>query len=329
MLDEKIEFVQQFDIRRLDVTTKLSLDEVYKRLGVDQLDPKISFFKNIIDWMAPIKVTEEVLDWCGYNGRNKNNNFKSLLEKNRDIKYKTIDDSLIVVKAIDFEALLMLMRTVRGIEVRKWLVITQQINRKYLEYEKYYEQEKAKKILKELENTNDCLDKGIAPIVQVGPRTVCKKNLIGLFKFDNVKDAKEAIKSTMRMSSFFEDDSNYQDKMNYVNSVQCGWYIIRRQRESFDTGVKACQDKWPSMREIERFENNIVSSVNMGNVIKEYLREKYENSHADIRGNTLIILKGSEYVPSDNDILSIVEKIISDNPAKKLCMKNREFIKTL
>nr|WIE95413.1 hypothetical protein [Microctonus hyperodae filamentous virus] len=143
------------DVRDADVSTwsgtnslvKLTLNEVCLKLGLDIInDRRNAFFWNI-QLHQRVVINEDLLDWLGYRGNYhiKKNAITKLLKKNPHIQYNEISDDhnvqrkYYVLDAIDFESLLMLMRTERIMELRHLFSLTKFIVTKYCEYERYHE----------------------------------------------------------------------------------------------------------------------------------------------------------------------------------------------
>lgn len=138
-----------------DCITKLTVDQVFQRFGVDiENDRRNAFF-----WRAEIDktvmVTEELLDWIGYSGRTyseKKHGMQYLLKKNNNIQFDEISDDrgsrkkYYVMTAIDFEAILMQMQTKKASELRHLFSLMKMIVLKYREYEQWFERYSAEGI---------------------------------------------------------------------------------------------------------------------------------------------------------------------------------------
>lgn len=132
----------------LPVTSvKLSYSEVCEKFGIDiDGDKRNAFFWNMT-MDKKLKVTEDLLSWCGYSGEYKTmkTNFLSLVKKNPQITYDEIKDSVVtkkryvVLDPLDFESLLMQMRSPKAAEVRELYSYLKHISVQYMKYEKKFE----------------------------------------------------------------------------------------------------------------------------------------------------------------------------------------------
>lgn len=149
-------------VRETDVYTwivkspqvKLSLADICIYFGIDiEHDVRNRIFWNI-QLSKKVVVDEMLLDYIGYTGltyKCKKNAFRKLLLKNTHICYEEITEDfgkkLYVVNAMDFETLLMQMRTLKIAEVRELFTLMKCITAKYCEYEKLFEEHKNKLLL--------------------------------------------------------------------------------------------------------------------------------------------------------------------------------------
>lgn len=125
---------------------KLTLNQVCLKFGIDiENDPVNKIFWNI-GLTRKIVINEDMLDYMGYSGpfNIKNNSFRRLLYKNIQIDYYEVADTrdirkkYVVLDGIDFEALLMQMRTPKADELRTLFSLMKMSMTKYCEYEKQY-----------------------------------------------------------------------------------------------------------------------------------------------------------------------------------------------
>jgi len=127
---------------------KLSLNEVCAKFDLDiENDNRNRIFWNI-NINQRVLVNEDVLGYLGYSGKTyhqKKIAFFKLLRKNDYIKYSEIAcDSdprkkYYVLSSLDFESLIMQMRTDKVVELRNMFSKMKYIITKYNEYEKFYE----------------------------------------------------------------------------------------------------------------------------------------------------------------------------------------------
>ncbi|CAH2109114.1 unnamed protein product [Euphydryas editha] len=138
----------QQDVRKWVSPLKLSYSEVCRKFGIDiENDRRNAFFWNMmLDNM--LVVNDDLLSWCGYSGEYKTmkNHFLSLFKKNPQFLYDEIEDTecrrkrYIVMDTMDFESLLMQMRSRKAQEIRELYSLLKYISMQYVKYEKYYEE---------------------------------------------------------------------------------------------------------------------------------------------------------------------------------------------
>jgi len=132
--------------------SKISVTEVCGKFDIDiDNDRKNRFFWNIqLD--KKVVVNEQLLDWLGYSGSRyslKKVVMTKLLAKNPHIRYEEITDDTdprkkyYVLDAVDFEGIMMQMRTEKVRELRELFSLMKMIIVKYCEYEKFYEKHSA------------------------------------------------------------------------------------------------------------------------------------------------------------------------------------------
>ena len=110
-------------------------------------DKRNAFFWNLAK-NEKVLINGDLLSWCGYSGEYKNmkSNFLSLLKKNPQFAYSEIEDlnyrkkRYIVMNSMDFESLLMQMRSAKAFEVRKLYSILKYIVTEYSKYETRFDQ---------------------------------------------------------------------------------------------------------------------------------------------------------------------------------------------
>lgn len=107
-----------------------------------------------------VLINDEILDFLGYVGqtyKNKKNSITKLLKKNSEVRYEEVPDErdprkkYYVLNSIDFEALIMQMRTEKVVELRHMYSRMKFVISRYTEYEKYYAQQQRE--LLQMQNT--------------------------------------------------------------------------------------------------------------------------------------------------------------------------------
>lgn len=128
------------------INIKYTLSEICTRLGFEILNDlrnKLFWDNQLLQFLV---VTEDVLDYLGYFGdfRTKNYSFRKLLHKHSNIKYGEVTDKqdsrkkYVVLSGIDFEAVLMQMRSSKAMELRQLYSIMKIIFTNYCRYELLY-----------------------------------------------------------------------------------------------------------------------------------------------------------------------------------------------
>lgn len=125
---------------------KLSLAQVCQKFGIDIENDQVNKIFWNINITHRVLVNEDMLNYFGYSGTfyTKNQSFRKLLHKNKNIEYAEITDTIdirkkyVILNGIDFESLLMQMRTPKAAELRTLFSIMKLLLVKYSEYEKVY-----------------------------------------------------------------------------------------------------------------------------------------------------------------------------------------------
>lgn len=143
----RLALVQHVDVEQWVSPTKLTLKEVCAKFDLDiENDHRNRVFWNI-NITQKVLVNDDVLDFIGYAGSYKYKKYSmtKLLKKNPHIEYSEIKDEensqkkYYVLSALDFESIMMQMRTPKIIELRYLFSLMKFILTKYNEYEKCYE----------------------------------------------------------------------------------------------------------------------------------------------------------------------------------------------
>lgn len=128
-------------------SNKLSIEDICERFGLDiKNDKRNKFFWNT-NLTNSVLINEDLLNWAGYAGgyKHQNLNITKLLKRNKQIEFGQIKDEhnprkrYYVVNTLDFDSLLMQMRTKKAIEIRELFSIIKHVFLKYTEYERNYE----------------------------------------------------------------------------------------------------------------------------------------------------------------------------------------------
>lgn len=351
------------DVRTWISPIKLTYTEVCKKYGIDITnDRRNAFFWNLLS-NSKIVINEDVLTWCGYSGeyRNMKTSFAHLLRKNSHILYNEIRDekndrkSYYVLESLDFETLLMQMRSRKAQEIRELFTYLKHISTQYIKYEKYYKEYQNQLIRGE----NSQLVKYNIELVQSVNEL---KDLVLQVKDNAAKDAeaakeraeikeKLAEKNKNEMSNKLDimtnkiDDirtnvsvkvvdrlrqevsplvapepvnSNKERCLALINTVPgYEWYIVRRQRETFNRAIGKILKKYDKERPtvVKRW-YKISHSVDVGNSLKNRLR----NLRWLARGNILRAIDQNDGGPtySNETLVREIEDILENNIATKL-----------
>lgn len=127
-------------------SVKLTLEQVCEKFGIDiENDPINRIFWNV-NLTRQILINDDMLNYMGYTGTfcHRNQYFRKLLKKNASIEYTNVTDEkdhrkkYVLLSGIDFESLLMQMRTAKSAELRTIFSVMKMTMTKYCEYEKIY-----------------------------------------------------------------------------------------------------------------------------------------------------------------------------------------------
>lgn len=368
------------DVRSWISPLKLSYTEVCMKYKVDIVgDRKNAFFWNIM-LDKKIVMGDDLLSWCGYSGDYKHmkTHFLALLKKNSHIQYTEIEDvnyrkkRYIVMDPLDFESLLMQMRSRKAQEIRELYSFLKHISIQYTKYEKYYEEHRNELIshqnnqltqsvyeLKDLVlRVKDTADKEIerAEIERKRAEEERKQAEEERKRAEDryVEEQKERAKAekrhcevsdklngiTKRIRSEVVDrlrndiapmvspapiNPNKERCLGLINiTPTCEWYIVRRQRESFNKAVAAILRKYPQALLIKEW-HGVPHAVDIGNSLKLRLR----NIKWMARGNTLRVDDKDNEMSitySNEDLIRSIEDILRDNAAMELSRHAQEII---
>lgn len=325
---------KQIDVRTWISPIKLSYTEVCKKFGIDILnDRRNSFFWNLLS-NDKIIINDEVLDWCGYSGeyRTKKTNFSHLLKKNNHILYNEIRDEknqrkyYFVLEPLDFESLLMQMRSPKAREIRELYSYLKYISTQYTRYEKYYE-EHSKEILmgqnKQLMKTIDKYEQRAEASEKLQEKMSNKldrlENKIDDFKTNINTSVVDPLRDNVSPLVAPEPINAKKERCLALINTKPGyeWYIVRRQRESFNSAIGKILKKYDKERPtvVKRW-YKISHSVDVGNSLKNRLR----NLRWLARGNILRAIDQNAGGPtySNETLVREIEDILENNIATKL-----------
>lgn len=375
---------KEVDVRQWISPMKLSYTEICTKFGIDiENDRKNAFFWNLL-LTAKIVVNDDLLSWCGYTGEYKNMkmHFMALLKKNTHMAYSEIEDAqyrkkrYIVMESLDFESLLMQMRSRKAQEIRKLYSILKHISTQYTKYEKYFEEHRNELILlqnNQLTNSvnelkdlvlqvKDTADKEVERAEEERRRAEEERQLAEKRYEEEQEERRRAEKRckeeqeerkraekrhfevtdklnviTKRIRSEVVDrlrneiaprvspapiNANKQRCLGLINIVpRQEWYIIRRQRESFNKAITVVLRKHLQAKLIREWQG-VPHAVDIGNSLKLRLR----NIKWMARGNILRMDKSAAETYSDNDMIAAIENILRDNAALKLSNHTEEII---
>lgn len=322
------------DVRSWISPIKLSYSEVCLKYGVDiENDRKNAFFWNM-SMGDRVIVNDDLLSWCGYSGQYKNqkNNFTQLVKKNPQITYTEIKDeqnprkSFIVLDTLAFESLLMQMRSPKAREIRELYYYFRHISTQYIKYEKYYE-----KHLNEIIMGQNKLLVDYAQRADARDEEAKKIENEILNKLDDIKtDLSVKVVDRLRdeVSPLVAPESINSKKercLALINTVPgYEWYIVRRQRETFNSSVAKILKKYEKEKPtvVKRW-YKISHSVDVGNALKNRLR----NLHWLARGNILSAIdQEGEPTHSNETLIYEIEDILKNNIATTLSGVTKKLI---
>lgn len=322
------------DVRSWISPIKLSYSEVCLKYGVDiENDRKNAFFWNM-SMGDRVIVNDDLLSWCGYSGQYKNqkNNFTQLVKKNPQITYTEIKDeqnprkSFIVLDTLAFESLLMQMRSPKAREIRELYYYFRHISTQYIKYEKYYE-----KHLNEIIMGQNKLLVDYAQRADARDEEAKKIENEILNKLDDIKtDLSVKVVDRLRdeVSPLVAPESINSKKercLALINTVPgYEWYIVRRQRETFNSSVVKILKKYEKEKPtvVKRW-YKISHSVDVGNALKNRLR----NLHWLARGNILSAIdQEGEPTHSNETLIYEIEDILKNNIATTLSGVTKKLI---
>ncbi|CAH0717184.1 unnamed protein product, partial [Brenthis ino] len=337
------------DVKKWISPQKLSCSEVCRKFGIDiEKDKRNAFFWNMM-LNKEISINDDLLSWCGYSGEYKNmkTHFLSLLKKNPQCVYNEIDDPVyrkkryIVMNTMDFESLLMQMRSRKAQEIRELYSFLKHISMQYMKYEKYYEEHRNELIsmqnnqltqsVRELKDlmlqVKSTADKKIERAEQERLKAEEERQLAEQrhlkvsAKLDTIRtEVVDRLRTEIAPLVAPPPINRHKDRCLALICISPAreWYIVRRQRESFNKAIQAVLKKNPLAKLVKEW-HGLAHSVDVGNCVKSQLR----NLKWLARGNILRSERDEESTDANNiysndDIVNTIDEILSKNSALQL-----------
>ncbi|CAK1579815.1 unnamed protein product [Parnassius mnemosyne] len=351
------------DVRQWIAPLKLSYSEVCEKFGIDiKNDRRNAFFWNMM-LGKNIIINDDLLSWCGYTGdyRNMKTNFMSLLKKNPHFKYEEIDDAsfrkkrYIVLDTLHFESLLMQMRSRKAQEIRELYSFLKYISMQYMKYEKYFEEYRNELIsaqnnqltqsvheLKDLvllvkSNADREIERAEQERLKAEEerRQAEKRHLTVSTKLDIIRkrirtEVVDQLRTEIAPLVAPLPINRKKDRCLALIGVipNREWYIVRRQRESFEKAICVFMKRNPNANLVKRW-RGLAHSIDIGNCIKLRMR----NLKWFARGNILRIVDDASdataiVVYSDQDIVDAINAILEENCAIQLSEKTERLLNT-
>lgn len=319
---------------------KLSYTDVCSKFGIDVInDHRNAFFWNMM-LDKKLVVNNDLLDWCGYSGEYKTKKlaFISLLKKNPHILYQEIQDQIVtkkryvVMEPLDFESILMQMRSRKAQEIRELYSFLKHISIQYMKYEKYYEEHRNEVMSHQNNQLTQSVHELKDLVLQVkhnADEEIERAEKRHLEVTDKLTTIKKRIRTEVVDRLRTDIAPLVSPTPINLNKERClglicvkprrEWYIIRRQRETFKKAVETVIRKNGGF--LAREWHAVPHAVDIGNALKQRLR----NLKWMARGNILRVDNGEANYSNDQLIYNI-EAIIRDNAAIELSKDAEKII---
>ncbi|CAH0717174.1 unnamed protein product, partial [Brenthis ino] len=302
------------DVRKWIITLKLSYGEVCEKFGIDiNNDRRNAFFWNMM-LDKKIIINEELLSWCSY--------------------YVYRKKRYIVMNTMDFESLLMQMRSRKAQEIRELYSFLKHISMQYMKYEKYYEEHRNELISMQNNQLTQSVRELKDLMLQVEQERLKaeeerqlaeQRHLKVSAKLDTIRnrirtEVVDRLRTEIAPLVAPPPINRHKDRCLALICISPARerYIVRRQRESFNKAIQAVLKKNPLAKLVKEW-HGLAHSVDVGNCVKSQLR----NLKWLARGNILRSERDEESTDANNiysndDIVNTIDEILSKNSALQL-----------
>ena len=350
-------------VRDSDVSTwscnnnivKITVNEVCARFGVDIDNDRRNRFFWKIQLDKKVIVNEELLNWLGYSGSRyylKKTLITKLLAKNPHIQYEEITDEkdcrkkYYVLDAIDFEGIMMQMRTEKVRELRELFSLMKMIVVKYCEYEKFYEKHSAELLRQQnyqlIGSVNE-LKSLVLTVKEDGDererRAEEERRKAEEERTRAEERERRAEERSRRLSTQIENNikrlrrdiapnvvpapinpSKVHRLGLYRTALDGEWYLMRRQREAWRDAERRLYNR--SMIQV-RVWDNVSHAVDVGNTLKRRCRRLTWYA----RGNIIRVPEEHRAEIREETIVGMIETILTEeNAAHRLANDNANVL---
>ncbi|KAK2574723.1 hypothetical protein KPH14_013105 [Odynerus spinipes] len=318
--------------------TKLSIVEIYSKFGIDLLNDKRNVFILQLLTCDKIVINDDVLTYCGYSGRYKNqkNNFLQLLKKNDQISFDQITDMkntrkhYVLMNTADLKFLLPRMRSDESYEISNLLDYFKLV---YRTYEKLFGRNRCRLLNEEydrqLEYTNE-LKHLVLQIKDYARQKIDHERKLHMETKEKMTRVRLEVIEPLatKVSPMVAPDPISTKKERCLGLINIEpnytWYIVRRQRETFNIAISKILRKYKDTNPtVLKKWYKISHAIDIGNSLKLRLR----NLSWSARGNILSVIDRDNGPCYTNELLiRETDTILQDNIAMKLYNKAKEII---